>query len=102
MPLRVTDQEFLHQNNSPATMQLNEVVLLAFYQAGHLFSQESSGLTAHLPRLLTQYGSAEVQTKPYALEFRTGTPEGEAYSENLAIHFWVYMKQTLAKPESER
>lgn len=83
--IRITDQEFLHQNNSLATTQLNEVVLLAFYQAGHLFSQESTGLTAHLPRLLKQYGCGEAQTKAYALEFRAGTPEGEAYSENLAI-----------------
>ena len=83
--IRITDQEIMHQSNSPATTQINEVVLLAFYQAGHLFSRESTGLTAQLPRLLTQHGCVDVQTKPYTLEFRAGTPEGEAYSENLAI-----------------
>jgi ubiquinone/menaquinone biosynthesis C-methylase UbiE len=83
--IRITDQEIMHQSNSPATTQINEVVLLAFYQAGHLFSRESTGLTAQLPRLLTQHGCVDVQTKLYTLEFRAGTPEGETYSENLAI-----------------
>jgi len=82
--VRITDQEILHQNNSPAGTKINEMVLCAFFKAGHLFTQETTGLVAHLPRLLTQYDFRQVRTKPYALEYQTGTPEGDAYSEDMA------------------
>jgi ubiquinone/menaquinone biosynthesis C-methylase UbiE len=82
--IRVTDQEIMHQSNSPATTRLNEMVLCAFYRAGHLFTQETTGLTAHLPSLLVQHGYAEIQTKAYQLEYRAGTPEGEKYSKDMA------------------
>jgi len=59
------------------------MVLCAFYRAGYLFEQASTGLSAHLPGLLTRYGFQHVQTQNHALEYRGGTPEGQAYSENL-------------------
>ncbi|QBD81596.1 class I SAM-dependent methyltransferase [Ktedonosporobacter rubrisoli] len=83
--IRLTDQEIMHRSNSPATTRLNEKVLCAFYQAGHLFEQNSTGITARLPLLLQQYGCNNVQTKAHVLEYRAGTPEGQAYSEDMAL-----------------
>ncbi len=80
---RITEQEILHQSNVSAGTRINEMVLCAFYRAGYLFEQESTGLSAHLPGLLTRHGFQRVQTKNYALEYRGGTPEGQAYSENM-------------------
>src|SRR6266567_3038271 len=57
-------------------------VLCALYRAGHLYAQESTGLTAHLAPLLSQHGYQQVQTRVYALQYRAGTPEGKAYAED--------------------
>jgi ubiquinone/menaquinone biosynthesis C-methylase UbiE len=84
--LRLTDSVATQESNSAAVTELFEMFMHALFQAGHLFTHESTGLTAHLARLLTQYGYQQVQTKPYALEFRAGTPEGQTYYEDLK-HF---------------
>lgn len=80
--LRLTDEEVIHQSTSPAAMQFCEMLLCALYRAGHLFTQESKGLTAHLAPLLSQHGYEQVQTRAYALQYRAGTPEGKAYAED--------------------
>ena len=59
----------------------------ALFRAGHLFKQESTGLIDHLARLLDQYGCEQVQTKAYAMEYRAGTAEGEAYYEDMMLLF---------------
>jgi hypothetical protein len=60
-------------------MRLFEIFQPAMYQAGHLFEEETTGITAHVARLLKQHGCKQVQTRDYELEFRAGTPGGEAY-----------------------
>jgi len=85
--VRVTESEVIIQSNSPALTQLCEMVQYAFFRAGHLFEQESTGLTSHQARLLNQCGYQQVQTKTYAMEYRAGTAEGEAYCENLKLAF---------------
>lgn len=85
--IRLTDQEIMHQSNSAAVTQCNEVFLQAFFQAGHLFEPESTGITAHLVPLLTRYGCQHIQTRLHALEFQAGTPEGQAYYENMSHVF---------------
>jgi len=80
--VRLTDEEVIHQSNSPASMQFCEMLLCALFRSGHLFAQESTGLTAHLAPLLSQHGYQRVQTRAYALQYQTGTPEGQAYVEN--------------------
>jgi hypothetical protein len=52
----------------------------------HNLCQLLALLTAHLAPLLTRHGCQQVQVKTYALEFRGGTPEGEAYYRDL-VHF---------------
>ena len=80
--VRLTDEEVIQQSTSPTAMEFCEMLLCALYRAGHLFAQESSGLTAHLAPLLSQFGYQQVQTKAYALQYRAGTPEGQAYIED--------------------
>ncbi len=80
--LRLTDEEIIHQSTSSAAMEFCEMLLCALYRAGHLFTQESTGLTAHLVPLLSQHGYQQVQTRVYALQYRAGTPEGQAYAED--------------------
>ena len=77
--VRITDQEIVHQTNMPPFRSISEMLVCAFYRAGHLFEEESTGLVAHLAPLLTQYGCEQVQTRSYTLEFRAGMPEFEAY-----------------------
>ncbi len=51
------------------------------------YFEDGAGLIAHLPRLLTQHGWRDVQTRAYVLSFRAGTPEGQAYYEDMAHVF---------------
>lgn len=80
--IRLTDEEIIHQSNSPASMQFCQMLLDALFHSGHLFTQESTGLTAHLAPLLIQHGCQQVQTRAYALQYRAGTPEGQTYAED--------------------
>ena len=88
--VRLTDEEVIHRSTSPAAMQFCEMLLCALFRAGRLFTQESSGVTAHLAPLLRQHGYQQVQTREYALLFRAGTPEGLTYAED-----GVYVFRTL-------
>ena len=80
--IRLTDEEVIHQSTSRGAMQFCDMLLCALFRSGHLFTQESSGLTAHLAPLLGQYGCQKVQTRNHALQYRAGTPEGLAYAKN--------------------
>lgn len=85
--IRVTESEAIHKNNSPALMRLFEMWLCAAFRAGHLFEEQPTGLTAHLPALLTQHGIQHVQTKSYVSQFWAGTPEGQAHYEDMKHGF---------------
>jgi ubiquinone/menaquinone biosynthesis C-methylase UbiE len=94
--VRITDEEVIHQSTSPAAMQFCEMLLCALFQSGHLFAQESAGLTAHLAPLLSRHGYQQVQTKAYALQYRAGTPEGQTYAEDGA-HVFQTLRPFLQK-----
>jgi len=85
--VRVTEAEIIPQSNSPALTELCEMSQCALYRAGHLFTQESTGVIDHLPRLLKQHGCKQVQTKAHVIEYRTGTAEGEAFCEDMLLLF---------------
>ena len=87
--MRITDTEIIQPSTSPAHLQLTEMSLCALFRAGHLFTQETKGLTAHLASLLTRYGYRQVQTKNYALEYRAGTIEGQAFYEDMKHVFYL-------------
>ncbi len=81
--IRVTDSEVITQSNSPSLTRLQEMAVCAFFGAGHLFAQESTGLIAHLKPLFTRYGMRQVQEKAHALKFQARTAEGQAYCEDM-------------------
>ena len=85
--IRVTEGENSPQSNSPALVRLHGMLRCAFYRAGHLFTEESTGVIDHLARLLDQYGCEQVQTKTYALEYPAGTTEGQAFYEDVMLIF---------------
>lgn len=88
--VRVTDEEIVHENNSPAlTRYFNEMLLCGLFKAGHLFEQESQSLTNHLPPLLKQHGCQQVQTHAYPLAFHAGTAAGQAYYQDVEHMFQI-------------
>lgn len=94
--IRLTEPEIIHISNSPAHMKLQDMLQCAFYKSGHLFENESTGLTAHLARFLQRYGLSQVQTKDYALEYKAGTTEGQTYVKD-NIHGMSTGRPYLAK-----
>lgn len=89
--IRVTDQEVIHQSSSSANIQIHQMTLCSMYRAGHIFAQETTGLTAHLAPLLKQHGVRQVQTRAYALEFRADTPQGQAYFEDMNHAYYTVL-----------
>jgi hypothetical protein len=85
--VRVTDSVLHLTSNSPGLTRLFDMFQCAFFRAGHLFTQERTGLIDHLERLLNQYGCEQVQTKFHAMQYLAGTPEGEAYCEDMKLLF---------------
>jgi ubiquinone/menaquinone biosynthesis C-methylase UbiE len=89
--IRLTEGDIITENTSPALTQLNQLLLQAFRQAGHLFTPDSIGLTSELAPLLRQHGLHNVQTRSYTQESRAGTVEGQFFYEDMSRLF-----QTLA------
>ncbi len=81
--LRLTEGE-VAASNSPAFSQICELLLQAFYQAGHFFTPAREGVTGELPRLLGHAIVERVETRTYRLLYRSGTPEGDAFVEDMA------------------
>jgi len=84
--IRLTESQVLHQNkgptDNPGLAQLHTALMRALYRSGHLFKEETTGITAHLAPLLIRFGCRNVQTKEYTVEVRAGTPEWQDYYEN--------------------
>jgi ubiquinone/menaquinone biosynthesis C-methylase UbiE len=87
--VRVTECEVI-QSDSPALTRLNEMHQCALFRAGHHFTQARTALTFQLAQLLKQHGCQQVQTKAYAIEYRAGTAEGEAFCEDMMLAFQTF------------
>jgi len=85
--IRVTEGDMALESPSPALTRLFEIMLDAFYQAGHLFTPGSKGVTGDLAPLLRQDGLEQVQTHTYTPEYRVGTPEGQRFYEDMRLLF---------------
>lgn len=80
--IRITETD-LEEGPYPALRQLSQLFIQAFFQAGHLFTAESGGITNHLIRLLHQYaGIRNVQTHQHTLEYHAGTPEWQSLHDH--------------------
>ena len=82
--LRLTEVELAQQSPSLAHARFFELLLIAEFNAGRLFERTSDGLTAHLVRLLNNYGLQNVQKRVYPFVFETGTPAGQVYYDYLS------------------
>jgi len=85
--IRVTEGDMALESPSPALTRLFEIMLDAFYQAGHLFTPGNKGVTGDLAPLLRQNGLVQVQTHTYTPEYRAGTPEGQRFYEDMRLLF---------------
>ncbi len=79
--IRLTEPEIIQHSNSVALTRLYEMLLCALYRSGHLYAQESNGLTVHLEPLLTRYGCQQVAAKTCTIAYQGGTEEGQSYYE---------------------
>jgi len=88
--VRVTEPEMVHDTNSQALLQCSEQTVRALYRAGNYYEDDYRGMTTHLPRLLSNHGWKDIQTKTYTRLYRAGTPEGQSYYENL-VHLHAFL-----------
>jgi ubiquinone/menaquinone biosynthesis C-methylase UbiE len=84
--IRLTEANIV-ESNSPALARREELLLQAFFHAGHFFKLEKDGVTKELSPLLHRHGFRKIQTHTYTLEYRAGTAEGERFAENMKHGF---------------
>ena len=96
--IRLTEPAILTHSSSPALLRLNALLQHTFAHAGYYFEDAPTGVTAHLSRLLKQYGGRhiQVQERSYSLLFQAGTPQGQAFIDDL-IHAFRVLQPFLAK-----
>ncbi len=85
--IRITEGDLIVESSSPALSRLFELLLQAFYQAGHVFTPESDGVTSQLAHLLTQHGLTEVETRTHRLQYHAGTAEWHRFFEDMRLIF---------------
>ncbi len=86
--VRITDAEAAHIcHASPALTQFSELFQSALFQAGNLFEQAPSGLTAHLASLLGQHGCKTVQTRTCSMTYQASTPSAQLFYEDMQRAF---------------
>lgn len=85
--IRVTEPDLVIESSSPALTHLYDLVLDAFFHAGHLFVRESRGVTSRLTELLQQSGLQQVQIVEHVLLFRNGTEDGHLFFEDIRRGF---------------
>jgi ubiquinone/menaquinone biosynthesis C-methylase UbiE len=84
--IRITEPQIVHQNKGPIGIpgmaKLHAVLTCALYRSGHLFREDTTGITAHIAPLLTRFGCQDVQTREYAVEVTAGTLTWRDYYTN--------------------
>lgn len=84
--LRLTEANII-ESTSPALTQHSQILFQAFWQSGHFFTNDWTGLTGELAALLQRSGFQNVQTRSFKLEYRAGTEEGQRFAEDMG-HFF--------------
>jgi ubiquinone/menaquinone biosynthesis C-methylase UbiE len=84
---RITEGAWLGKSTSPTLNRLLELVMAAFYQAGHSFTPTSDGVISALAPLLQRQGFQQVQTCSHAPEYHAGTPMGQRFFEDMQLTF---------------
>ncbi len=88
--MRITEVNGALECNSAALMRLWNLGAEAFYQAGTSFSLAGDNLGGTLASMLEQHGLRHVQISTYTLEYRSGTPEGQLFSEDMQRLFRTF------------
>jgi hypothetical protein len=85
--LRLTEGEWQAESTSPALTRLFALLVRAFFQVGHSFTEERDGVTSQLERLLRQYGCEPVHHRLIRTDYLAGTPEGQWLADDLRLTF---------------
>jgi ubiquinone/menaquinone biosynthesis C-methylase UbiE len=81
--VRITDADVSVKNSSPALSQLFDLIVDAFYRAGHFFTPEGDGVISQLAPLLKRAGLQNVETRVCVQEHHTETSEWQSYFEDI-------------------
>ena len=73
-------------SSRPALKRFFDLLIHAFFQAGHYFSEEANGVAKKLPDLLTQAGYQQVETQIVRPVIHYGTKEYAAGREDASGH----------------
>ncbi len=87
--IRIMESGVISDNENGEHIHLHRMFICALFRAGHLFEEESTGLTQRLPDLLKQLGVQNVQSRDYELVYQAGTEAGESYYENFRHLFQI-------------
>ncbi|MBA2682751.1 MAG: class I SAM-dependent methyltransferase [Ktedonobacteraceae bacterium] len=85
--IRITEGALFLESTSPALNTLDDLVLDAFWRAGHLFTPGHTGVTSALPDLLHQQGLSNVQTRVIPTEYVAGTDTCSAFANDMRLAF---------------
>jgi ubiquinone/menaquinone biosynthesis C-methylase UbiE len=80
--IRISETAAFGETNSPAGRRLCDIGREAFFNAGHLFTKESDGLTSKLAEILHQQGLKNVQIRKVLMDQST-----EPAKENSRLAF---------------
>lgn len=85
--VRISEGEWAAETTSPALTRLFELLQQAFFHAGHSFTSERDGLTSQIERMLSRSGYQQVQRRVVRTEYRSETPEGQWFVEQMKLTF---------------
>jgi len=84
--IRFTELDLSVESSGPAFNRIvHHLLIQAFHQAGHYFTPNGDGITAHLAGLMHQHGVQNVQTRTHTIEYHAGTPEGQLFIEDMKL-----------------
>ena len=88
--IRITEGD-LGGSNTSAFNACHDLIYDALNRAGHIFFSERDGVMRALEPTMHQAGLLNLQTRSHVLEYRAGTPEGQAYAEDVKHAFRTFL-----------
>ncbi len=85
--VRITEPNIFSESNSEAFNQLADLVLDAFWHAGHLFTPDRDGVINVLPDMLHQQGLTNVQSRLITVEYTAPRPSFSSFVESNRLVF---------------
>ncbi len=85
--VRITEPNIFSESNSEAFNQLADLVLDAFWHAGHLFTPGRDGVINVLPDVLHQQGLTNVQSRLITVEYTAKRPSFSSFVESNRLVF---------------